>query len=143
MLIAIYKTRGIDIFVDVHIGHDQKNVTRKLLHFDMGDLGLGGSSRDYYLNATRHIKELGAYRKYVRTIVQLLAKDAKSHQSVEQIDNDIDDLINLETRLAKIMIPHELRRNFTRMYNLHHFNDLKTIFNQSLDETKHVCNFFY
>lgn len=125
------------------MGHDQKNVTRKLLHFDMGDLGLGGSARDYYLNATRHFKELSAYREYIRSIVQLLAKDVKSQQTIEEIDNDIDEIINLETRLAKIMVPHELRRNFTRMYNLRRFNEFTGIFNQTLDETKHVCFFFF
>jgi predicted metalloendopeptidase len=59
--------------VDVYVSLDQKNVSRRLLNFDQGGLGLGSGARDYYLNDTRHGKQLKAYARYMTQKVRQIS----------------------------------------------------------------------
>jgi hypothetical protein len=70
---------AVDIFVDVRVSVDQRNVSRRLLHFNPGGLGLGGASaRDYYLlNTTRYAKQMTAYRKFQVAKISLIAQGGR------------------------------------------------------------------
>ena len=65
LLVDVGRSRAIDVFIDVYVSLDQKNVSRRLLNFDQGGLGLGSGARDYYLNDTRHGKQMAAYARYM------------------------------------------------------------------------------
>lgn len=62
LLIKVADARGIDIFFDASAGVDIKNVTRRILSFDQGILGLGQGTRDYYLDKIKFAKQINAYR---------------------------------------------------------------------------------
>lgn len=66
--------RETSIFANIFVAPDEKNVSRWLLHFDQGALGMGWASRDYYLNTTRHGKQLAAYKKYQIETLKLLVE---------------------------------------------------------------------
>lgn len=66
LLVDVGQSRAIDVFIDVYVSLDQKNVSRRLLNFDQGGLGLGSGARDYYLNETRHGKQMKAYANYMK-----------------------------------------------------------------------------
>lgn len=66
------RLREASIFFNAYVSEDEKNVSRRLLHFDQGDLGIGSGTRDYYLNETLYGNYIAAYRKYQIEIIKLL-----------------------------------------------------------------------
>uniref|UniRef100_A0A914DSZ3 Uncharacterized protein n=2 Tax=Acrobeloides nanus TaxID=290746 RepID=A0A914DSZ3_9BILA len=128
LLTNIAQSRATDVFIDIYVSQDMKNVTRRLLHFDQGSLGLGSSAREYYLNKTRYAKQIKAYEKYINAKIQLFAQDAASGRTHEQIAADVRELLEFETEFAKILTPDEDRRNFTKLYNPRKLSDLDKLF---------------
>ncbi|KAJ1345890.1 hypothetical protein KIN20_000519 [Parelaphostrongylus tenuis] len=103
---------------------------RKLLEtirFDQGDLGLGDYTQDYYLDREKHGKKIAAYRQFLISKVKLFHHDASLPINERKIAIDVDEIIEHETELAKILVPEEDRRNFTKMYNLRRFSDMLTL----------------
>ncbi|KAK6060743.1 hypothetical protein COOONC_01599 [Cooperia oncophora] len=76
------------------------------MQFDQADLGL---ARDYYLNQSK---------------VNLLREYANRPSCDRKIKQDVDEIIKFETKIAKIMVAEEDRKNHTRMYNLRRLNDM-------------------
>lgn len=127
ILMNIGQSRGVDVFTDIYVTQDQRNVSRRLLSFDQGGLGLGSSAREYYLNETRYGKQLKAYQTYMTAKIGLIAKDAKSNKTKAQISADVKELIEFEKQFATILTPEEKRRNYTEMYNVYKLSDLRTM----------------
>ncbi|KAI6196414.1 Neprilysin-1 [Aphelenchoides besseyi] len=127
LMINVAQARALDVFVDIYVSQDQRNVTRRLVHFDQGSLGLGSSARDYYLNDTKYAKQLNAYERLMNERIGLLVEDAKTGRSKEEITTEVKEIIAFEKKLAEIMVSEDDRRNFTRLYNLYHLSDLKTL----------------
>jgi membrane metallo-endopeptidase-like protein 1 len=127
ILMNIGQSRAVDVFTDIYVTQDQRNVSRRLLSFDQGGLGLGSSAREYYLNETRYGKQLKAYQTYMTAKIGLIAKDAKSNKTKSQITTEVKELIEFEKQFATILTPEEKRRNYTEMYNVYKLSDLKTM----------------
>uniref|UniRef100_A0A915CYY6 Endothelin-converting enzyme 1 n=1 Tax=Ditylenchus dipsaci TaxID=166011 RepID=A0A915CYY6_9BILA len=130
MLIDIGQSRAIDVFVDVYVSLDQKDVNRRLLHFDQGGLGLGSSARDYYLNETRYGKQLGAYERYMNTKIRSFARDAGTGVSDLDIAQGVRQLLDFEKKFAKILTPQDERRNYTKMYNIRRLSQMGQLFSE-------------
>uniref|UniRef100_A0AC34FHN9 Uncharacterized protein n=1 Tax=Panagrolaimus sp. ES5 TaxID=591445 RepID=A0AC34FHN9_9BILA len=127
ILMNIGQSRGVDVFTDIYVTQDQRNVSRRLLSFDQGGLGLGSSAREYYLNETRYGKQLKAYQTYMTAKISLISKDAKSNKTKAQITAEVKELIEFEKQFATILTPEEKRRNYTEMYNVYKLSDLKSM----------------
>jgi predicted metalloendopeptidase len=127
LLINIAQSRALDIFVDVYVSQDQKNVSRRLLHFDQSGLGLGSTARDYYLNESKYEKQLNAYEKLMNARIGLLAEDIGSTRTKEEIAVEVKEMMSFEKELAKIMVSEDDRRNFTRLYNKHRLSEVNTL----------------
>uniref|UniRef100_A0A0M3HH83 Peptidase_M13_N domain-containing protein n=1 Tax=Ascaris lumbricoides TaxID=6252 RepID=A0A0M3HH83_ASCLU len=128
LLINIGVSRAVDVFVDIYVSPDQKNVSRRMIHVDQGSLGLGASARDYYLNVTRYAKQVIAYQNYITQKVLLIAEDAGLPKKVEDIIDQIDEIVEFEKALAEIMISEDQRRNYTKLYNVHKLSELGKLF---------------
>jgi membrane metallo-endopeptidase-like protein 1 len=124
LLINIGLSRAADVFVDIYVSQDQRDVEKRMMHFDQGGLGLGSTARDYYLNDARYGKQLAAYERYIAAKVRLIADDANSGKTQKEIEADVKALISFEKEFAKILTPEEDRRNYTKMYNVRRFSDL-------------------
>lgn len=127
LLINIAQSRALDIFVDVYVSQDQKNVSRRLLHFDQSGLGLGSTARDYYLNETKYAKQLNAYEKLMNARIGLLAEDVGSTRTKEEIAAEVKEILAFEKEVAKIMVSEDDRRNFTRLYNKHRLSEVNAL----------------
>jgi predicted metalloendopeptidase len=92
-LIKMAKVRALDVFFAAYGNVDLNNVSRLLIHFDRGSLGM--SIPQFYLNPKRFGVQLSAYEHYMRNIAQLIARDAHSNQTYEQIDKDVKSIINV------------------------------------------------
>ncbi|CAD6192583.1 unnamed protein product [Caenorhabditis auriculariae] len=127
LLINTINSRDVSVFFDWGPSEDSRDVSRRLINFDQGSLGLGYSTRDYYLDNKKYSKQLKAYRKYTIGKVRYYTQDAGLSVNETKIASDVDEIIDFETRWANVLVAEEDRRNFTAMYNLMHLNDIKEL----------------
>ncbi|XP_044260101.1 endothelin-converting enzyme homolog isoform X2 [Tribolium madens] len=99
------------------VGEDDKNSSRYILQIDQSGLTL--PTRDYYLNETEHSKVLEAYLDYMTKVGVLLGGEENSTKEQMQA------VIEFETRLANITTPSELRRDEESLYNLMTLTELR------------------
>lgn len=99
------------------VNEDDRNSTRHIIQIDQGGLTL--PTADNYLNVTEHGKVLAAYLDYMTKIGVLLGGEENSTKRQMQA------IIDFETRLAKITIPPEERRDEEKLYNLMSLNELQ------------------
>ena len=125
LLLNIGESLGAEVFINTLVSQNQKNISRRILKFDQGSLGLGGNTRDYYLNETRYSKQLNAYEKYMITMIELLAEDAGINVTNIDIASDARELLEFEKKFAEILTPKEKRRNHTEMYNIFRLSDVQ------------------
>ncbi|ETN81756.1 hypothetical protein NECAME_08296 [Necator americanus] len=123
----------------INSGHSCKNIFRSsLVHclvssisgvvkIDQGDLGLGDSTRDYYLDKEKHGEKISAHRKFLISKVALFLEDSNLPKSGTKIAEDVDEIIDFETNLAEILVPDEHRTNQSELCNLRRLNDLQTL----------------
>lgn len=92
------------------IGEDDRNSSRNIIQIDQGGLTL--PTRDNYLNKTDNEKVLAAYLDYMTKIGTLLGgEEASTRQQMQAV-------VDFETRLANITEPPEFRRDEEKLYNL-------------------------
>ncbi|KAL6734622.1 hypothetical protein Aduo_005144 [Ancylostoma duodenale] len=127
LLIHVSEVRGVDVFVSNYVSLDSRNVSRRLIEFDQGDLGLGDSTRDYYLDRKKHGKKIAAYRQFLIDKMTQFLQDGDLPRNETKIASDVDEIIDLETKLAKIIVADENRRNFSDMYNLRRLSDMQKL----------------
>ncbi|CAA93782.2 Neprilysin-1 [Caenorhabditis elegans] len=119
------QSRDVSVFFDFGPAEDSRNVSRRLLSFDQGSLGLGYSTRDYYLDEKKYEKQMKAYRKYTIGKVRYYTEDAGMAVNESKIESDVDEIIAFEKEWAQILVAEEDRRNYTKLYNVRRFDDLK------------------
>ncbi|KJH42220.1 peptidase family M13 [Dictyocaulus viviparus] len=124
ILINIAQIRGVTVFISHYVSLDSKNGSRSLIEFDQGQTGL---ARDYYLDRGKYGKKIAAYRQYLINKVKLFHEDVNIPVKEEKIASDVDEIIELETKMAKIRVPKENRRNFTKLYNLRRLSDMQKL----------------
>ncbi|CAJ0566155.1 unnamed protein product, partial [Mesorhabditis spiculigera] len=124
LLINVGQTRGIDVFVDIYASTDTKNVSRRLLSFDQGGLGLGSGSRSYFTDPKKYAKQVTAYLRYMKAKVKLITQDAGLIPNEEQISRDVEEMFEFETRFANITVAEEDRRNYTELYYLSRLSEM-------------------
>ncbi len=106
-------------FFSTGVGTDSKNSDMNILH--IGETGLGLGDRDYYLeesDANKKIME--AYEKYVKTIMTLAGY---SEKDAERIWNNV---LSIETELAKNKMTREQKRNPQARYNIMTVAEIKS-----------------
>ncbi|XP_063925032.1 endothelin-converting enzyme homolog isoform X2 [Zophobas morio] len=99
------------------VGEDDKNSSKYILQIDQSGLTL--PTREYYLNESEHAKVLEAYLDYMTKVGVLLGGEPNSTKEQMQA------VIEFETRLANITTPSEMRRDEEALYNLMTIADLK------------------
>lgn len=101
------------------VGEDDRNSSKHIIQIDQGGLTL--PTRDNYINRTaQHEKILVAYLEYMTKIGMLLG--AKNESTTRK---QMQDIIDLETRLAEITVPNEERRDEESLYNLMTLTELQ------------------
>ncbi|MCP9261885.1 Neprilysin-1 [Dirofilaria immitis] len=121
-MIRIAKTRSLDIFMNINI--------------DQGRLGLGFGAREFYMDEKNYASQLKAYRKYIIDKAMLVSHDVGISRKQIEIENEADDIISFEKKLAQIMVPEENRRNYSLLYHQYHLSDLCT-FVSAMDWNKY------
>lgn len=114
---------GLDSsFFSSGVGSSPVDSDMNILH--IGETGLGLGDRDYYLEKSEENKKiLEAYEKYVKTLMRLIGKDENSQQRIW------DNVIFIETEIAKNKMTREERRNPLLHCNLTSLDELKQKYN--------------
>ncbi|XGW11065.1 hypothetical protein V3C99_012512 [Haemonchus contortus] len=127
LMIHITKARGFHVFVANGVTRDSKNASRRLIEFSQADLGLGKSTRDFYLDRAKHGNKIEAYKKLLISEVLLINEYDNRSYNYEKIAQDVDEIIDFETKVAEIMVAEQDRRNFFKMYNIRRLSDLQKL----------------
>ncbi|XGW10613.1 hypothetical protein V3C99_012258 [Haemonchus contortus] len=127
LMIHLTKVRELHVFVANYPYFDNKNVSRRLIYFDQANLGLGESTRDYYLDRVKYGKKIEAYRELLIDVIKLINEYDDRPNKNEKIAQDVDEIIDFETKIAKIMVAGEDRRDNFKCYNLRHLSDMQKL----------------
>lgn len=101
---------GVDAFFATGVEADMMNSDVNAMYWSQGGMGLG--DRDYYLEDSDNAKKIrDAYRTYIKTLTSLIGYDAKAQERVA------DNVMDIETRLAKAAMTREELRNPAATYN--------------------------
>ena len=101
---------GVDAFFGTGVDADMMNSNMNTMYWQQGGLGLG--DRDYYLEDnenTNAIRE--AYKSFIKNITGLVGYDSIAQQRV------VDNVMNIETELAKAAMTREELRDPMASYN--------------------------
>ncbi|XP_076284811.1 neprilysin-4 isoform X1 [Lasioglossum baleicum] len=107
LLVAQLRLYNNDILISEWVAPDVKNSDEYIIQFDQTSLGL--PTRDYFLQPSNMIY-LKAYKNYLIKIATLLGA------SLQNATIDADELIEFETKLAKITSSPDERGNVSQLY---------------------------
>jgi predicted metalloendopeptidase len=79
----------------------------------------------FYLEP-RFEMQLAAYTQYMKRIVRLIARDAKSNQTADQLDKDVEDIIAFEKSFAKIALESLSSGNFSTAFRSSNLSDMNS-----------------
>ncbi|KAK6060126.1 hypothetical protein COOONC_02221 [Cooperia oncophora] len=127
LMIHVSKVRGLNVFVTNYVSLDNRNVSRRLVKFDQADLGLGENSREYYMDSAKYGRKLEAYRRLLIGEVRLIHEYANLTINSTKIESDVNEILEFETKIAKIMEDEDSRRDCAKMYNLRRLSDMKKL----------------
>ena len=123
---AHFMTIGVSSPIFMYVEQDAKDATRYIAYVGQavpytGSVsGLGLPSRDYYLAKDAKFREIRAkYRQHVAKMLELAG--------VKDAAKAADRIVALETRIAKIHWTAVEDRDDEKVYNLHSFEQLKTL----------------
>ncbi|KAJ9601452.1 hypothetical protein L9F63_000369, partial [Diploptera punctata] len=106
-LMAQLKLYNNDILISQWVGPDIKNSDEYVIQLDQTSLGL--PTRDYFLQPT-NMKYLEAYKNFLIKTSTLLGA------SLENATEQAEEIIEFETKLAKITTSMDRRRNVSELY---------------------------
>ncbi|KAI6242254.1 Neprilysin-1 [Aphelenchoides fujianensis] len=124
LLIRIAKQRSYKVFVDFDAGQDLRNVSRWILNFDQRQQIM--PSREYYLKDVYKPK-LQAYREYMSDVLWLLTKDAAANRTLCDVSKVVDELVEIDVKLAGWSKAKEERYDYDRVYNLRNLSELNQL----------------
>lgn len=106
------------VFFSTGVGPDQKDSDMNIMHIGEGGLSLG--DRDYYLEKNDvNDKILKSFEKYVKRLMELIGYDIDAQQRVW------NNVIAIETEMARNKMTREQRRNPTLRYNMRSMMQIK------------------
>nr|ABO33468.1 endothelin converting enzyme-1 [Xenopus laevis] len=116
LVTAHYRTSP---FFSVFVSADSKNSNSNVIQIDQSGLGL--PSMEYYLNKTMNEKVLTGYLNFMVQLGVLLGGEENSTRQQMQ------EILDFETKLANITIPQEKRRDEEQIYHKMTAGELKDL----------------
>ena len=118
--IGLEHTEGVGALFSFGVSPDDKNVTKEIVQFGQGGLGL--PDRDYYFNKdprTTKIRE--AYKMYLPQMFMLMGEQA------EQAKKSADNVFEFESKLATASMTRVERRDPYKTYNKYSLNEMSSV----------------
>ncbi|CAJ0589154.1 unnamed protein product [Cylicocyclus nassatus] len=149
LLIHLKQMRDFDVFVKFGIGPDYKNASRYLITFYQDDpsetleeyISGRGIEREIHIEEVKLLKELlnlnrsiedatrmlKAVKNSYISMVELFQRDGDFPINRTKVEKDVEEIMDLEMKMAKILVRKEDRKNYTKYYHLSHLSDMNKL----------------
>ncbi|CAD5215709.1 unnamed protein product [Bursaphelenchus xylophilus] len=118
--------RSMDVFFAAYGNIDLNNVSRTLIHFEKGSLGM--SIPQFYLEPKRFRRQVSAYEQYMRTVIYLILKDTGISRSRAQINEHVKEIIGFEKTFAHVALESmSPNHNFSALMKARRLSDMDRI----------------
>ncbi|XP_077007654.1 membrane metallo-endopeptidase-like 1 isoform X2 [Tamandua tetradactyla] len=108
------------VLIDLFIWNDDQNSSRHIIYIDQPTLGM--PSREYYFNE-------GSNRKFMVSVAAMLREDLNLPEDRRLVQQDMAQVLELETQLANATAPQEERHDVTALYHRMDLQELQIRFN--------------
>ncbi|WKX96995.1 hypothetical protein Q1695_013002 [Nippostrongylus brasiliensis] len=126
-LMELMALRALSVFVGVDVALNPRNVARYAISITMGELALGKSSAHYYLDRKKHGKRIEAYRQLMFNETRLIHEDVNMSFEERKTMMYVDEIIEFETKLAKILNDAEEHKDPAKSHHIRRFSDLRLL----------------
>ncbi|XP_012939247.1 neprilysin-1 [Aplysia californica] len=109
LLLKVTRSNELPI-VNLYVGTDVMNTTKKILEFDQPSFALPGPK--YYLGGDDNVKFIKAYKTFIHDVGELMG-----FVNETTANDDVDAIVEFETKLANISDRPEDRRDAYAMYH--------------------------
>ncbi|XP_042557853.1 membrane metallo-endopeptidase-like 1 [Dipodomys spectabilis] len=103
------------VLIDLFIWNDDQNSSRHIIYIDQPTLGM--PSREYYFNEGSNQKVREAYLQFMMSVATMLRKDMNLPKDSQLVQQDMTQVLELETHLANATAPQEERHDVTTLYH--------------------------
>ncbi|XP_054439972.1 membrane metallo-endopeptidase-like 1 [Pteronotus mesoamericanus] len=103
------------VLIDLFVWSDDQNSSRHIIYIDQPTLGL--PSREYYFQKSSNEKVREAYLQFMVSVASMLREDVSLPEDGQLVQEDMAQVLKLETQLANATAPQEERHDVTALYN--------------------------
>ncbi|XP_045426447.1 membrane metallo-endopeptidase-like 1 [Pipistrellus kuhlii] len=103
------------VLIDLFIWNDDQNSSRHIIYIDQPTLGM--PSREHYFQAGNSQKVRQAYLQFMVSVASMLRADMSLPGDGRQVQEDMAQVLRLETQLANATAPQEERHDVTALYH--------------------------
>ncbi|XP_054299558.1 membrane metallo-endopeptidase-like 1 isoform X5 [Pongo pygmaeus] len=114
------------VLIDLFIWNDDQNSSRHIIYIDQPTLGI--PSREYYFNSSSNRKVREAYLQFMVSVATMLREDANLPRDSRLVQEDMAQVLELETQLAKATVPQEERHDVIALYHRMGLEELQSQF---------------
>nr|XP_055162775.1 membrane metallo-endopeptidase-like 1 [Nyctereutes procyonoides] len=114
------------VLIDLFIWNDDQNSSRHIIYIDQPTLGM--PSREYYFNEGSNQKVREAYLQFMMSVAMMLRADMNLPENSYLVQEDMVQVLELETRLANATAPQEERHDVTALYHRMGLKELQSKF---------------
>uniref|UniRef100_A0A646QFM4 Neprilysin n=1 Tax=Hemiscolopendra marginata TaxID=943146 RepID=A0A646QFM4_9MYRI len=123
-------TDAPSVIVSIDVTFDAKNTSQNIIYFDQPSLGL---NRDYLLNPQNYSRVIDAFKTLVRQVATEFAKLQNFTVDKDRITLDVEEMIDLQTNIAKISLPPADKRKKDLIYHKMTIEELNNITKNEID----------
>ncbi|XP_020950866.1 membrane metallo-endopeptidase-like 1 [Sus scrofa] len=114
------------VLIDLFIWNDDQNSSRHIIYIDQPTLGM--PSREHYFSAGANQKVREAYLQFMVSVATMLRADMSLPEDSSLVQEDMAQVLELETQLANATAPQEERHDVTALYHRMDLEELQDKF---------------
>ncbi|XP_021099137.1 membrane metallo-endopeptidase-like 1 isoform X1 [Heterocephalus glaber] len=103
------------VLIDLFVWNDDLNSSRHIIYIDQPTLGM--PSQEYYIKEGSNQKVRDAYLQFMTSVATMLRRDNKLPGDTHLVQEDMAQVLELETHLANATTPPEERQDITELYH--------------------------
>ncbi|ELK10607.1 Membrane metallo-endopeptidase-like 1 [Pteropus alecto] len=103
------------VLIDLFVWNDDQDSSRHIIYIDQPSLGM--PSREYYFREGSNRKVREAYLQFMVSVATMLRADMNLPENSYLVQEDMAQVLRLETQLANATAPQEERHDVTALYH--------------------------
>ncbi|XP_036083766.1 membrane metallo-endopeptidase-like 1 [Rousettus aegyptiacus] len=114
------------VLIDLFVWNDDQDSSRHIIYIDQPSLGM--PSREYYFREGSNRKVREAYLQFMVSVATMLRADMNLPENSYLVQEDMAQVLKLETQLANATAPQEERHDVTALYHRMEVEQLQSKF---------------